>query len=805
MYMFENPFSYVANPSRSQAVGLAKMYFGLPDLDPSVEANQVQVYVVQPCGCDDPYLAISQPVRTSAGGVPVYNGTPVQLALDVDVYSLSIKSSSDAHIYYTPRVVRPDNELRDALADGTADIGGQTAQSVADLVVKSKVASLEQLKAMTVTANFVGYTVDVNSYYSGQVLGAGSWLIVLTSSVTPNNIDIVQSASNALISYVLQTQSPFNAYSFGASAATGASARIQRAINRAQAEGVPIVEVGSFVHDSQILIKSGVTLSSIGYKFGPRFWGGGSFTGWQYTTLGAVISVKFGSGSGASNDYTKAGFLLESGSAIKGFAAYYPDQVMTASTPTEYGPLIATQYRAGTGSTDAATEDTFIEDINLGNAYVGIDARRAHSQLKIQRINGYPLYRGVRIGSTEDNDFVKDVHFARLNAFRGTIASYEPMLNYVNNNAMGLEIGRTSWSEFSNIFCFGYRNTVYAYYQDATLNPEYSRSGGVQSGTFENIGGDLCKYTAEFDNKNQNGDVVGAGVELHWGVKISLMSTPAEETSGRPAPPNLGDTACFVWNGQTASGGNKWFDAHIRCWGGFGQIALINGARNGKLFIEGYNWNSGNSTTYAAAVVLNNTENCRIADGSFFDCQNRSNSYAILLQSNNKGTSICNIDVVDFERNGGGVIINNSSNTLYRVKNNTFTTTNTSVIGVIDNQMDEKSQLSGNIDSNNKYILGDSDVDVNGVLQLPYQGENDANLIRYQGTTDINGVSADRRGRDVVIHFTNSCRVNHASASVSAVEKIYLPGATFIDTTAFSMLHLVSDNNGYITVSYSDN
>lgn len=129
--MFENPFSYVANPSRSQAVGLAKMYFGLPDLDPSVEANQVQVYVVQPCGCAEPYLAISQPIRTSAGGVPVYNGTPVQLALDVDVYSLSIKSSSDAHIYYTPRVVRPDTDLRDDLNNGSALIGGTEAGKIA--------------------------------------------------------------------------------------------------------------------------------------------------------------------------------------------------------------------------------------------------------------------------------------------------------------------------------------------------------------------------------------------------------------------------------------------------------------------------------------------------------------------------------------------------------------------------------------------------------------------------------------------------------------------------------------------------
>lgn len=170
MYMFENPFSYVANPSRSQAVGLAKMYFGLPDLDPSVEANQVQVYVVQPCGCDEPYLAISQPVRTSAGGVPTYNGVPVQLALDADVYSLSIKSSSDAHIYYTPRVVRPDDELRQGLADGTADVGGVLSSNLAVASI-----SVPNLKALASVAGRVGIIYQVMEF--SQNTGFGNHLV----------------------------------------------------------------------------------------------------------------------------------------------------------------------------------------------------------------------------------------------------------------------------------------------------------------------------------------------------------------------------------------------------------------------------------------------------------------------------------------------------------------------------------------------------------------------------------------------------------------------------------------------------
>lgn len=124
-FTFQNPFVYFNNPANSNPVGLGNLYVGLPDTDPVTPANQVTVFAVQPDGSE---LAIPQPVRMTAGGVLTYNGTPIQLKLDAEVYAVKVTSSAGAQLLYTARVKTPtDENLRDDLANGTADVGGVTA------------------------------------------------------------------------------------------------------------------------------------------------------------------------------------------------------------------------------------------------------------------------------------------------------------------------------------------------------------------------------------------------------------------------------------------------------------------------------------------------------------------------------------------------------------------------------------------------------------------------------------------------------------------------------------------------------
>lgn len=91
------PLSYFPDPNKGRPLGGAKIYIGIVDLNPRIEANQLPVFGRQEGGLEVP---ISQPVRTSFGGVPVDdNGNVVTLLVD-GAYSLAIDDSKDVQKYY---------------------------------------------------------------------------------------------------------------------------------------------------------------------------------------------------------------------------------------------------------------------------------------------------------------------------------------------------------------------------------------------------------------------------------------------------------------------------------------------------------------------------------------------------------------------------------------------------------------------------------------------------------------------------------------------------------------------------------
>lgn len=54
-----------------KAVANGKIYIGQIDTDPTIPANQIQVYIE---GEDGDLIPVSQPILINAGGYPVYNG-----------------------------------------------------------------------------------------------------------------------------------------------------------------------------------------------------------------------------------------------------------------------------------------------------------------------------------------------------------------------------------------------------------------------------------------------------------------------------------------------------------------------------------------------------------------------------------------------------------------------------------------------------------------------------------------------------------------------------------------------------------
>ena len=89
---------YYPNTSRGRPLATADIYVGIPDLDPSVVANQKTLSVQQE---DGTIVAVTQPIHTNAGGVPEYLGSPVVLLVEGD-YSLMVLDKDGVQIYYVP-------------------------------------------------------------------------------------------------------------------------------------------------------------------------------------------------------------------------------------------------------------------------------------------------------------------------------------------------------------------------------------------------------------------------------------------------------------------------------------------------------------------------------------------------------------------------------------------------------------------------------------------------------------------------------------------------------------------------------
>lgn len=99
-FTLQNPFQYWTFPNKSMAVGGGKLYVGRPDLDPTTPANQVTVKALQQ---DGSIITLTQPVQLLSGGVPSFNGSPVQLKIEVSEVSVKLTTTQGAQVYYAER------------------------------------------------------------------------------------------------------------------------------------------------------------------------------------------------------------------------------------------------------------------------------------------------------------------------------------------------------------------------------------------------------------------------------------------------------------------------------------------------------------------------------------------------------------------------------------------------------------------------------------------------------------------------------------------------------------------------------
>lgn len=96
----EFPYAFVPDSKLGNPIALGTMYVGVESTDPEIASNQLQLTAIQEDGTEVP---IAQPVHLGAGGVPLYNGSPVEVTVEADVYAIRILNKLGQQAYYHPK------------------------------------------------------------------------------------------------------------------------------------------------------------------------------------------------------------------------------------------------------------------------------------------------------------------------------------------------------------------------------------------------------------------------------------------------------------------------------------------------------------------------------------------------------------------------------------------------------------------------------------------------------------------------------------------------------------------------------
>lgn len=174
------PIAYLPLPNQSGANGLGSLYIGVPDGDPvNTPADRIQVYIARQ-GLSD--LAISQPIALSAGGIPLYNGSPVTLKIS-SAYSMAVLDYTESQIYYCPKAGEEAGEIS-SLDTRLTDLESEFESFTSNLPVL-KVGTVEQLRALT--GLVAGQEISLTEYFAGYGTGGGDFYYDSTDTTSADN------------------------------------------------------------------------------------------------------------------------------------------------------------------------------------------------------------------------------------------------------------------------------------------------------------------------------------------------------------------------------------------------------------------------------------------------------------------------------------------------------------------------------------------------------------------------------------------------------------------------------------------
>lgn len=638
------------------------------------------------------------------------------------------------------------------------------------------------------TAAVAGNTVNSVHYSSATAKGGSGWKFTGVTTLAKaggRNADgyVYDAVGRQLqaIALVANVGGALDCVVFGAALDGGTSGKaatgtddadaINAALTAAGVLGVGSVLVNGVARlQDTLTVPAGVELH-LGGHARPVF----NNTSGEWVLSGTCLLIDHGNGVSVDAWDSAAIILDGDGANFSGGALVQPAQNMDSTTPTQYPPAIAVSV----GNLYNKVSDT-----DFCNVYSGIDARRDHGGLNVDRVYGCPIYRGIRVGSMKDNAQIHNIHFNPQYAYTGSVSSANSLVDWMFDNAVLLELGSNSYSTYENLFAYNYKAVINAAYQAADSGNGINNAGGTREPCFKNIRADSCKHAAIFDSTGSAG-TTNYGVKF-YGLVCNLKSAYNPSTKK--------SESAIKWRGNsTEQGGFQVFGGRVN--EADAGVFDVEYARHCELIGFDF-WSFANSTSSAVAILLSNTIGFKINGGSA-DLQGRTSSRLLKLVTENTLTRMSGVTVRD---HGGVVDIADSNNSDYHIVDNTFDSVG-SAHAVSDSQNDTESIIK-NISAENYYILGDADVDANGLLAIPVDEQFDE-LIRYQGTETINGIFPYRRGRKVTIRFTSACTVTDDSGSVSGAQVLRLEAD--VSANDKDTLTLVHDNDAWYRTGGSAN
>ena len=218
-------------------------------------------------------------------------------------------------------------------------------------------------------------------------------------------------------------------------------------------------------------------------------------------------------------DATNSVVIMDSGSKVKGFKFYYPDQVTNAA-PTVYPATIKNKISAGYLTIDDCWAQGAYDFITLGSAAGSI------APVWITNCKGFPLHSAISADYCIDTLRIDNCHF-NPNIFGGYGST---LLAWVYQNAICLTLLRADNPQVSNFHCYGYGTGLYG----TDGNP----SGSVNMAMFNNCNFDVCRSPFNIVN-HQDG----------------IFFNNCTFTTGGASYNGVAGSYCFVYGNQQSVAG----------------------------------------------------------------------------------------------------------------------------------------------------------------------------------------------------------------------------------------------------------